>query len=155
MNPIVTYVLNFIIAAGALFGAYMGKWSWAEAAAFIGVMLVPSAGHVVGQQVQARRAAALAKSVAQKSSSAIAFVFGVLVALLLACGLTQSQVDQAGNIAAQILCAIEHAELDDPELEKLCGALTTGEKAALNAHRRKLSEAKVVVTQAACKDGGK
>ncbi len=99
-NPTAVYIANTILAVGALVLAGLGKVSWLEAAAFIGVMLVPSAAFV-GTKPQPPAAGP-----------------GILSMLLLVLGLSlgvvacpqgapsPKQVVGAGVVAADAACTI-------------------------------------------------
>ena len=79
-----------------------------------------------------------------------------LSVLLVACSSwTAQDTATAVDVGKNILCAIEHAELDDAALNAVCGALTPDAKSALAVHRAEVARA--VQARGACKpaaDGG-
>jgi hypothetical protein len=81
-----------------------------------------------------------------------------LVLVSVACnGWTAQDTKVAEDTGKAILCAIEHAELDDPSLNAICGVLTTTGTQALAAHRAAVAKAAAPAARgltAPCGDGG-
>lgn len=85
--------------------------------------------------------------------------FAFVMLLCAACSSwTAKDTSTAVDVGKSILCAIEHAELDDPQLNALCGELTPEGKSTLAVHRAEVARSYVKGTgvRTACKpsDGG-
>lgn len=82
--------------------------------------------------------------------------FAFVMLLCLGCSSwTSKDTSTAVDVGKVILCAIEHADLDDPQLNTLCGELSAEGKSVLAVHRAEVARS-YVKARGTCapKDGG-
>lgn len=140
------YIANAVIVIAVMVLVGLGKISWYEAAAFAAALLTPSAVHMAIANEQAKKA--------MKTIPPAAPVLALcLIGLLGSSSCTKQEATDVTKITAAILCAIEHAELDDAQLNALCGTLSLDEAKILTAHRQAVART-AAKSKTVCKDGG-